>query len=116
MGKMINSVYEINTINEVVPHHYVMDINGKYRLSILTGSFRDSNILETLEIALLKDGKFFDDTDYTGIDNSIIYYIPKDLAHVMISEIREVDSDEDIEEIFKVYQDKADEYIKSLNI
>lgn len=110
MKMMINSVYEINTIEEDVPYHYLMDINNKYRLSILTGSHAESSTLETLEIALLKDGEFFD-----GTENSIIHYIPREMAHIMINEIKEVDSDEDIEEIFKVYQDKADERMKLLN-
>ena len=112
MKAIIDSVYEIKTINEDFPYHYFMEINNKYRLSILTGSHPESSTIETLEIALLKDGRFaFDDSD-----DSIIHYMSRDLANLMIEEMREVSSGEDIEEIFKVYQDKAYENMNLSNI
>ncbi len=103
----ISKISEINACYSEVPIHYFIDINKKYKLSILTGSHYNSANLGTLEIALMKNGRFAFDND----DNSIIHYIYPDLAEKMLNEMNMVLNNEDIEEIFKVYMDLASESV-----
>lgn len=99
---MIETIKEINTVNEDFPQRYGVDLKDDYALSILTGSHIESAELGTLEIALMcKQNHFAFGVDEP--DDSIIHYIKPDKAEEMLREMRASSSDS-YKDIFKKYQ------------
>lgn len=74
-------------------------LEGGYQLSILTASHFNSAKLGTIEVALMRSGKFaFDNSD-----DSIINYMPYSLWLDFIGDIQQANHN-DYEKIFKKYK------------
>ena len=86
-------------------HRFAKELKDGYSLSILTGSHCDSAELQTVEVALLKDGEFvFGEEDS---DESIIHYMDWSTFLDFLGDMSTALQDEEdvIEKIFKHYRD-----------
>lgn len=76
-------------------------LEGGYQLSILTGSHFYSAELGTIEVALMRNGKFAFGVES---DDSIIHYMPYSLWLDFVGDIQQVEP-ASYEKIFKEYKD-----------
>ena len=86
------------------------NLKDTYSLSILTGSLRDSSIIGTIEVALMKDGEFFSQLNgEPNYDQSCIRYMSYSHFVDMLNKLSRVDSSY-YELIFNKYKTYVDSY------
>jgi hypothetical protein len=101
----------LSIVEVVLQHVHDDDFNkvtleiGEYTLSILTGSHADSAKLGTIEIALLKNGKFYKGDDS---DDSIINYLPFHVFPTFMYCVSLAKCNESLEYVFETYKKMYD--------